>query len=104
MPRPVQIARIDTPLFVTCDEPVLVDNDDYVQHLPECSLTCEQIRRRRKRAAAASVTYEQTIHVWPTRPAGVQVADAIAMPLTPSALLVLGPAGEQPVPGGVLRR
>jgi Protein of unknown function (DUF4238) len=47
MPRPVQIARIDAPLFMTCDEPVLVDNDDHVQHLPECSLSREQIRRRR---------------------------------------------------------
>jgi len=98
MPRPVQIARIDAPLFVTCDEPVLVDNDDHVQHLPECSLTREQIRRRRRQAAAAGATYRQPVHVWPARPAGVQVADAIAMPLTPSALLVLGRAGEQPVP------
>jgi hypothetical protein len=98
MPRPVQIARIDAPLFVTCDEPVLVDNEDHVQHLPECSLTRKQISRRRKRATANSATYEQIIHVWPTRPAGVQVADAIAMPLTPTALLVLGPAGEPSVP------
>jgi hypothetical protein len=98
MPRPVQIARIDAPLFVTCDEPVLVDNDDHVKHLAECSLTRQQIRRRRKRTATADATYEQIIHVWPTRPAGVQVADAIAMPLTPSALLVLGPEGEQPLP------
>jgi hypothetical protein len=97
LPKPEQIARIDAPLFVTCDEPVLVDNDDHVQHLPECSLTREQLRRR-KRATASGATYRQIIHVWPTRPAGVQVADAIAMPLTPSALLVLGRAGEQPVP------
>jgi len=98
MPRPVQIARIDAPLFVACDEPVLVDNDDHVKHLPECSLTREQLRRRRKRATAAGATYRQIVHVWPTRPAGVQVADAIAMPLTPSALLVLGRVGEKPVP------
>jgi hypothetical protein len=98
MPRPVLVARIDAPLFVTCDEPVLVDNEDHVKHLPECSFTREQIRRRRKRAAAAGTTYQQTIHVWPRRPAGVQVADAIAMPLTPSALLVLGRAGERPIP------
>jgi hypothetical protein len=103
IPRPVQIARIDAPLFVTCDEPVLVDNDDHVQHLLECSLTREQIRRRRKRAKAAGATYQHPIHVWPTRPAGVQVADAIAMPLTPSALLVLGRAGEPPVPGVIFR-
>jgi Protein of unknown function (DUF4238) len=98
MPRPVQIVRIDAPLFVTCDEPVLVDNDDHVKHLPECSLTRDQLRRRRKRAVAAGGTYEQPIHIWPTRPSGVQVAEAIAMPLTPSALLVLGRPGEPPVP------
>jgi Protein of unknown function (DUF4238) len=89
MPRPVLVARIDAPLFVTCDEPVLVDNEDHVKHLPECTFTREQIRRRRKRAAAAGTTYQQAIHVWPRRPAGVQVADAIAMPLTPSALLTV---------------
>jgi len=98
LPRPVQIARIDAPLFVTCDEPVLVDNDDHVQHTPDCSLTPGELRRRREQAMAAGTTYQQVIHVWPTRPAGVQVADAIAMPLTPSALLVLGRAGERPVP------
>jgi hypothetical protein len=98
LPRPVQVARIDAPLFVTCDEPVLVDNDDHVQHTPECSITRAELRRRINRAVAAGTTYRQVIHVWPTRPAGVQVADAIAMPLTPKALLVLGRPGEQPVP------
>lgn len=97
LPRPVQIARIDAPLFVTCDEPVLVDNDDHAQHIPECSMTREEPRHR-KRAAAPDATYQQRIHIWPTRPAGVQVADAVAMPLTPSALLVLGRAGEPPAP------
>jgi hypothetical protein len=98
LPRPVQIVRIDAPLFVTCDEPVLVDHDDHVQHIPECSITPGQLRSRRKRAMAAGDTYQQRIHIWPKRPAGVQAADAIAMPLTPSALLVLGRVGEQPVP------
>ncbi len=98
MSRPVQIVRIDQPLFVTCDEPVLVDIDDHVHHVPECSVTPAELRQRRKRARAAGTTYEQHIHVWTTRPAGVQVADAIAMPLTPSALLVLGRPGEQTAP------
>jgi hypothetical protein len=98
LPRPVQIVRIDAPLFVTCDEPVLVDNDDHVQHTPECSITPGQLRNRRKRAMAAGKTYQQGIHIWPTRSAGVEAAEAIAMPLTPSVLLVLGHAGEQVVP------
>ena len=46
----------------------------------------------------ADATYEQTIHDYSTRSTGVQVADVIAMPLTPSALLVLGPEREQPLP------
>jgi Protein of unknown function (DUF4238) len=98
VPRPVQIVRIGVPLFVTCDEPVLADNGNHVQHLPEHSRTREKLRLRRERANKADTTHQQRIHAWPARPAGVQVADAIAMPLTPSALLVLGRAGEQPAP------
>jgi Protein of unknown function (DUF4238) len=98
LPRPVQIARIDAPLFVTCDEPVVVDVEDHVKHVPDCSITPRELRRRRARAAAAGTTYQQIFHIWPTRPSGVDVADAIAMPLTPSALLVLGRVGEQPIP------
>src|SRR5579863_5834347 len=96
LPRPVQLVRIDAPLFVTCDEPVLVDNDDHVKHQPECLITAKEMRRQRLEADAAGTTYNQHIHVWPTRPSGVQVADAIAMPLTPSALLILGRPGERP--------
>lgn len=103
LPRPVQLVRIDAPLFVTCDEPVLVDNDDHVKHRPECSISPREMRRRRMEAAAAGTTYQQHIHIWPTRPAGVQVADAIAMPLTPCALLILGRPGEQPVPEVFIR-
>ena len=91
----MQIVRIGVPLFVTCDEPVLVDIDNHVRHLPGYSLTHEELRRRRDRAKKAGTTCQQRIHAWP---AGVPVADVIAMPLTPSALLVLGRAGEQPVP------
>lgn len=83
------------PLFATCDEPVLADNGNPVRHLPEYSLTREELPRRRDRAKKADTTFQQRIHAWP---AGVQVAHAIAMPPTPSALLVLGRAGEQPVP------
>ena len=99
VPRPVQIVRIGVPLFVTCDEPVLVDIDNHVRHLPGYSLTHEELRRRRERAKKAGTTYQQRTRVWPDWSAGAQGADAIAMPLTPSALLVLGRAGERPVPG-----
>ena len=98
VPRPVQILRIGVPLFVTCDEPVLVDNGNHVRHRPEYFFTREELRRRRDRAKTAGPTYQQRTHLWPAWPAGVQGAGAISMPLTPSALLVLGRAGEQPVP------
>ena len=52
---------------MTCDEPVLVDNDDHVQHIPECSITPAELRRRRKRAVVAGTTCEQRIHIWQTR-------------------------------------
>lgn len=98
MPRPVQIARIDKPLFVTCDEPVVVDNDDHVKHVAECRVSSAALRRRSKQAAAADATWEQLIHIWTTRPTGVQVADSVFMPLTPTALLILGRIGYGPTP------
>lgn len=98
MLRPVQIARIDKPMFVTCDEPVVVDNEDHVKHVPDCSLSRAGIRRRERQADAAGTTWSQVIHIWTTRPNGVQVADSVFMPLTPTALLVLGRIGYQPGP------
>lgn len=91
--RPVQLIRLDAPLLVISDEPVIVDSDEYVQHLPECSLTQGQLRRRQRRDGK-NAAFRQTLHIWPTRPAGVDIADAVGMPLSPSALLVLGGIGE----------
>ena len=34
------------------------------------------------------------MHIWPTRPAGVEIADAIAMPVRPDALIALGPKDQ----------
>ena len=98
VPRPVQIVRTGVPLFVTCDEPVLVDNGNHVRHLPEHSRMREELRRRREQAKTAGTTCQQRTRVWSAWPAGIQGADALAMPLTRSALLVLGRAGERPVP------
>lgn len=94
LPRPVMVARIDAPMFVTCDEPVLVDVENHVRHGPDCNITQAELRRRRKRAAAAGSTYQRIVHVWDTRPTGVQIADAMIMPLAPSVLLVLGRPGQ----------
>lgn len=91
--RPVQVMRLDAPLLVICDEPVLVDIDEHVQHRPECSLSQKELRRRQRRKAG-NRRFQQPIHVWRTQPSGVEPADAIAMPLSPSALIVLGRVGE----------
>jgi hypothetical protein len=91
--RPAQVMRLDAPLLVICDEPVLIDIDEHVQHLPECSFSQGALRRRQRREAG-NRPFQQTVHVWPTRPSGVERADAIAMPLSPSTLIVLGRIGE----------
>jgi hypothetical protein len=91
--RPVQVMRLDAPHLVICDEPVLVDIDEHVQHQPECSLSQRELRRRQRRTAG-NRSFQQPIHVWPTKPSGVEQADAIAMPLSPSTLILLGRVGE----------
>jgi hypothetical protein len=92
--RPVQIVQLDAPLLVICDEPVLVDIDNHVRHLPACSVRQGKLRRQQRQTEGKG-TFRQIVHVWPTRPSGVQAAEAVAMPLSPSALLVLGQPGEQ---------
>jgi hypothetical protein len=91
--RPVQLIRFDAPLLVISDEPVIVDTDEHAQHIPECFLTQGQLRKRQRRDAKDG-TFRQIVHVWPTRPAGVEIAEAVGMPLSPKVLLVLGKKGE----------
>lgn len=100
--RAVQIMWLDQPLLAICDEPVLVDVDDHVQHFPECFMTQAELRRRQK-GQRADGKFSQTLHIWPTKPSGVEIAEAVAMPLSPSALLVLGPIGEDIEPSSALR-
>lgn len=96
LPRPVTVIQLDAPLLVITDEPVLIDIDNHVKHLLQCSLTvAERVRLHRHRSADKPL--QDVIHVWPTKPSGVQSADAIAMPISPQALVALGPAG-QPLP------
>jgi Protein of unknown function (DUF4238) len=89
--RPVQVIWLDAPLLVICDEPVLVDGADHVRHLPQCFLSLAERRKLNPE--------QDIIHVWPTKPSGVDQADAIAMPVTPQAIIVLGPIGQpvQPI-------
>ena len=92
--RPAQVIRLDAPLLVICDEPVLVDVENHVRHLPECSLSEAELRRRQRERPGYDGTFQQPIHIWTTRPAGVNTADAIAMPVAPDALIALGPIGQ----------
>lgn len=97
--RPVQVILLDAPLLVICDEPVLVDVENHVRHLPECALSKGELIRRERKRYGGDGSFRQPVHVWPTRPAGVIDADALAMPISPTALIALGPAGvpAQPV-------
>ena len=92
--RPVQLVRLDAPLLVISDEPVVVDTDEHALHPPECSLTLGQRRRRQGRNGKDN-TFRDVVHIWPTKPAGVDMAEAVGMPLSPSALLVFGGISER---------
>lgn len=92
MRRPIQLVRLDAPLLVICDEPVIVDTDEHVQHRPECFMTEKKLRQLQRRNGSEGA-FEQPFHVWPTQPSGVEIAEAIGMPLSPSTLLVFGRIG-----------
>ncbi len=93
--RPTMLVTIDEPLFITCDEPViLVTNGDqsHVRHLPTCF---KSARRRAKDARKPSRNRRRkadTFHGYPTRPGAAQAVE-VALPLTPRTLFVVGPRG-----------
>ena len=101
LPRPIQVIRLDQPLLVMSDEPVIVDTDEHVQHRPECFLTQGQLRKRQRRISKDG-TFRQPFHIWLTQPSGVDFAEAIGVPLSPSAILVLGRIGERLQPQAVV--
>jgi hypothetical protein len=92
--RPSVLVTIDRPLFITGDEPVILEMPDgvsHVQHLPTCSPPDRRgLRRSRRRE---NLAYGDTVHTYPNRP-GVEQAAEVAIPLTPQALLVLGTKAE----------
>jgi hypothetical protein len=94
--RPVTLLTIDQPLFITCDEAVILlteDDADHVRHLPSCFKTQRQRQRSaRKPRRQRRTRHVDTIHTYTTRP-GVGQASEVAIPLTPHHLLVLGPRG-----------
>ncbi|MFF5054010.1 DUF4238 domain-containing protein [Micromonospora sp. NPDC000663] len=94
--RPVTLVNIDQPLFITCDEPVIaVFGDDYVRHRPQCFATPKQRRRNAKRPSRSRKRKHEIVHFYPTRPSGLAIAEEVALPVSPTALIVLGPHGER---------
>lgn len=92
--RPLCMIEVDRPLFIVCDEPVLVIGGDDEGHQPECFLSERQRRRQRGRTfAPGAPEVSELVHLRPTRPSGVGVAEEVAMPLSPRQLLLFGPRG-----------
>ena len=92
--RPAAVVEISGPLFVTCDEPVLVNIEgDHVQHRQECFEAPRERRIRVAREVRKTGEFKQVVHVYPTRPSGVAAAEEVALTLSPRHLLILGERG-----------
>jgi len=61
--RPFTLVELDRPLLITADEPVVVVSNVGADHLPSCSLTPKQRRRRLAKAIAAGREYCETVHL-----------------------------------------
>lgn len=97
--RPVCLIVIDKPLFITCDEPVLVNvGKDHVVHNADCFITARDLEKRKRKAFKRGRDYRQVIHMYPTRPSGVAEAAEIAITVSPRSLVVLGPIGASSTP------
>ncbi|MFG1747581.1 MULTISPECIES: DUF4238 domain-containing protein [Micromonospora] len=104
--RPAMLVTIDQPLFITCDEPVVLRTHGDVSHVQHLPSGAKPQRRRKKDARKPSRSRARnadTVHVYPSRP-GVAQAHEVALPLTPRALLVIGPPdGVDVAPHRLLR-
>lgn len=92
--RPVTLVTLDRPLFITCDEPViLVAEGDHVRHMPSCFKTTRQRIKAAKRPSRRRRRNWDLLHYYPSRP-GLGQAEEIALPISPQSILVLGPKGR----------
>ncbi|MCY1141640.1 DUF4238 domain-containing protein [Actinoplanes sp. Pm04-4] len=92
--RPALLVTLDQPLFITCDEPVVLvtDGSSHIKHAASCFKTQKQRRKAARRPSRNRLRNADIVHVYPTRPtAGTAVE--VALPLSPRTLLVLGPRG-----------
>jgi hypothetical protein len=100
--RPTTLVTIDQPLFITCDEPIILvthEGRSHIRHLPTCGNTAKQRKKDARKPSRNRRRNADTIHVYPTRPGAAQAVE-VGLPLTPQTLLVLGPRGEN----GLLHR
>src|SRR5262249_25014138 len=89
--RPVTLVTLDRPLFITCDEPVIVVVDgDHVRHLPACFKTTRQRIKAAKRPSRRRRRTFDLLPYSPSRP-GLGQAEEIALPIIPRSILLLGP-------------
>lgn len=96
--RPVTLVDLDQPLLMLADEPLVVIDEPASEHQPDCFLTDRQRQRRLQRAVKAGREVREVVHLYPTRPSSIAVADQVAMAISPTRLLLWGKAGTQPVP------
>lgn len=88
--RPTTIVTLDRPLFVTCDEPVLVMGDDDQHHLPSCTNDVAD--------APTEPRAGQVVHLRRTRQSSFATADAIVLPVDPRTAVMYGPPIAQTDP------
>lgn len=99
---PVSLISLDEPLLFTCDEPVVIDvGDDWVTHLPECGRTRQQAAKDERQHRKRGEEHSTIIHLYPSRPSGLERADGVVFPLTPRTILCLGSVEAEH--GSVLR-
>ena len=94
--RPTTVLTIDRPLFITADEPVILEmagDVSHVQHLPTCFQTPSADPQVIRMPDGTQLEHGHTIHAYPSRP-GVEQAAAVAIPLNPQTLLMFGRKGE----------
>ena len=101
--RPATVIEVADPLFITCDEPVLVNTDgDHVEHRPECFETPRERRIRVKRELRRTGSYSQVVHVYPTRRSGISDAKEVGLTISPRHFLVFGEKGTHAPPHKLL--
>jgi hypothetical protein len=94
--RPTMLVTLDQPLFITCDEPVVLvtyGDRSHIRHLPSCSKTARRRAKDAKKPSRNRRRNADTLHVYPTRPGAAQAVE-VGLPLTPRTLFVIGPRGE----------